>query len=117
MLSELSSLLLHALLLLPGLLFKVKVSETHILIEHELAFSPLSESLSIILGLVTLEIILDLANVVQREVIETELKVNQGVVETSGLLEQLSALLIHIVIAEVQRKHMLVLVKTLNKDD
>ena len=48
--------------------------------------------------------------IVKSEVIETEFKVNQGVVKSSGFFKELSTFLIHVVVAQVQTQQMLVLV-------
>lgn len=97
-LPQVTGLLFHALLLLAGLLFQVKVLESDVLIIHELALFPLAEAVLIILALVATEVVLDCASLLEGEFIETELKVNQVLVDTCSLQPFGTASLVHLAV-------------------
>lgn len=116
-LPQVTGLLLHALLLLAGLLFQVKVFESDVLVIHEFAFSPLAEAVLIILALVASEVVLDNAYLLEGELIETELKVNQVLVDTGGLQPFGTASLIHLAVGEVKGQKGRIQLHTLNKEE
>ncbi len=52
--------------------------------------------------------------IIESEVVKAKLKVNESIIGSGCLLEQLTTFLIHIVVVEIQTEKMLVLVETLN---
>ena len=49
------------------------------------------------------------------EIVETEFVVDQGVIETGGLLKELTAFLVHVVVSQVQTEQGFVFVQALFK--
>jgi hypothetical protein len=104
-------------LLLAGLLFQVKVLESYVLVVHEFAFPPLAEAVLIILALVASEVVLDNAYLLEGELIETELKVNQILVDTCGLQPFGTASLIHLAVSQIKTDKSLVSLHALDKEE
>ena len=98
LLAELAGLFLHHLLLLARLLFEEQVLQAHVLFVHQLALSPLAESVFIVLPFVSLEVVLNLPDLVQVEFVEAELKVYQVSVHLGSHDPPLAAAIVHLAV-------------------
>lgn len=83
-------LLLHSNCLFSGGFLQVKLMKSCIFISHESALIPFLQHLCVILGLVTLEVLLDLANGINLELVEAKFKINETIVHFEALDEGLA---------------------------
>ena len=117
LLAELAGLFLHHLLLLARLLFEEQVLQAHVLFVHQLALSPLAESVFIVLPFVSLEVVLNLPDLVQVEFVEAELKVYQVSVHLGSHDPPLAAAIVHLAVRKVQAQECLVLLHAFDKGE
>ena len=100
--SNFSSLFLQDCALLGSILSQVHLTKLLVLIPHALSFSPLFKSFTIELCFVTFEVKLDLTRIIHAEVVAREVEVDQSVIMLQLLTEHLTALLVQIVVSEIE---------------
>lgn len=100
-LSKLASFFFKLLLLLTSVFLNILVLQPNIFIIHQFTFLPLPKAILVILSLVTLQVLLDSADLLKRKLVEAKLKVNQVLVNRGSKHPFLSAFLVHLAVSHI----------------
>ncbi len=103
-LPKLPRFLFHPLLLQLSLLLQVLVFEADVFVVHKLAFTPLAETVFVVLALVAAEVVLDGADLLESKLVEAEFEVDQITVDLARHNPLLATPVIHLAVRQVQRE-------------